>query len=80
MASITVRDIPDDIYHAIAQAAELNHRSINKEIIAGLEKSFLPHRISVEEELRQLDELHARIGTIDWTDEQIDAAKREGRE
>lgn len=79
MASITVRDIPDDVYRAIAAAAEASHRSINKEIVACLERAFRSRRISIEEEFRRLDELHERIGRFDLTDETIDEAKREGR-
>jgi len=79
MASITVRGIPDDIYRAIAQAAELNHRSINKEIIASLEKLFRVRRISVEDELRELEELRKSLGP-DFTWGDIDEAKNWGRE
>jgi hypothetical protein len=78
MASITVRDIPDDIYGAIAEAAELNHRSINKEIIACLERSFRVSRLSVEEELRDLEELRKSLGP-DFTWGDFDAAKKWGR-
>ena len=79
MATTTVRDIPDDLYRALAEAAAGNHRSINKEIIARLEASFRSRRMSLEEEFRRLDELHDRIGRFDLTDEEINAAKREGR-
>ena len=79
MASITVRDIPDVLYQRLGEAAAQNHRSLNKEIIARLEASFRSRRVSVEEELRQLDELRRRIGTFEVTDEEINAWKRSGR-
>ena len=78
MASITVRDIPDDVYRAIAEAAELNHRSINKEIIASLEKLFRTQRLTVEEELRDLADLRKSLGP-DFTWGDFDAAKEWGR-
>ncbi|MDR9364299.1 MAG: Arc family DNA-binding protein [Balneolaceae bacterium] len=36
--SITIRDIPDDVYAKIKKQAELHHRSINSEVIVYLKK------------------------------------------
>ncbi|MCC6166009.1 MAG: Arc family DNA-binding protein [Caldilineaceae bacterium] len=38
MATITVKNIPDDLYLALKQAAEANHRSVNREIIVRIEQ------------------------------------------
>ena len=37
MASMTLRDIPDDLHRWLKQQAQAHHRSINKETIAALE-------------------------------------------
>lgn len=42
--SITIRDIPDDIYEKLKQQAELHHRSINSEVIVNLKKMVQSHR------------------------------------
>ena len=41
MPAITVKNIPDDLYENLKLAAQVNHRSINSEIIACLEKELL---------------------------------------
>ena len=40
MTNITVRDIPEAIYQKIKQEAVANKRSINSEIIYGLEQNY----------------------------------------
>jgi antitoxin FitA len=53
MPSITVKNIPDSIYKKLKQQAETQHRSMNSEIIACLERSVEPNRVSADEILRQ---------------------------
>ncbi|MDJ0703039.1 MAG: Arc family DNA-binding protein [Leptolyngbyaceae cyanobacterium MO_188.B28] len=45
MASITVKNIPDDLYEKLREAATLNHRSVNSEIIVCLERVLAPYRL-----------------------------------
>ncbi|MBM4220802.1 MAG: Arc family DNA-binding protein [Gammaproteobacteria bacterium] len=62
--TITLKNIPDDIYASLKSAAEANHRSLNSEVIACLERVLLPARISPEAHLAQArrirDELKGR--------------------
>jgi plasmid stability protein len=44
MATITVKNIPDDLYLALKQAAEATHRSVNGEIIARIEQTLRRER------------------------------------
>lgn len=37
MATLTIRDIPDELHGWLKQQAEAHHRSVNKEVIAALE-------------------------------------------
>lgn len=37
MATMTLRDIPDDLHRWLKQQAQAHHRSVNKEAIAALE-------------------------------------------
>ena len=37
MATMTLRDIPDDLHRWLKQQAEAHHRSVNKEAIAALD-------------------------------------------
>lgn len=62
--TITLKNIPDDIYASLKRAAEAQHRSINSEVIACLERVLLPARVSHEAHIvqaRQIrDELKGR--------------------
>jgi len=53
MPSITVKNIPDSIYNKLKQQAQAHHRSMNSEIIACLERTVEPKRVSPDEILRQ---------------------------
>jgi antitoxin FitA len=50
-ATITLKNIPDDIYASLKLAADAHHRSINSEAIACLERVLMPARASTEEHL-----------------------------
>ena len=39
MRTITVKNVPDDIYESLKQSAAENRRSINREVIICIEKS-----------------------------------------
>ncbi len=44
MRTITVKNIPDDIYENLKQSATENRRSINSEIIVCIESTVLSHK------------------------------------
>ncbi len=47
MASITVKNIPQELYEKLKITASLNHRSLNNEMINCLESVLMPQRLSV---------------------------------
>ncbi len=47
MTTITVKNIPDDLYERLKQAAKTNHRSINSEIIACIESGVRPRPLDI---------------------------------
>ena len=49
MASITVKNIPADLYERLKQRAKVNHRSINSEIIICIEEAVLNQRLDLRE-------------------------------
>lgn len=51
VATITLKNIPDEIYDSLKQAADAHHRSINSEAIACLERVLLPSKASNEERM-----------------------------
>ena len=79
MASLTIKNIPDDLYKNLKISANMHHRSINSELIHCLETVLLPKKLSPAEL-----ELNARLlrGKVkaDLIDSaEIDEAKRAGR-
>ncbi len=79
MAAITVKNIPDDLYARLKQVAHLNHRSINSEIIVCIERALINQRMSTEEILARARELRAYTEKTPIKEEEITAAKRDGR-
>jgi len=61
MPSITVKNIPEPIYNKLKQQAEAQHRSMNSEIIACLEQSVEPKRVSPDEILRQARMMRKKV-------------------
>jgi len=62
MATVTVKNIPDELYDRLKSVAEINRRSINSEIIMCIEKTVTSRRINhdeVIENARQLRQLTA---------------------
>jgi antitoxin FitA len=64
MTTITVKNIPDDVYQRLKVAAQSNRRSINSEVIWRIEQSLGGRAASPEtilseaRELRRLTENH----------------------
>jgi len=79
MKNITVKNIPEGIYERLKEAAETNHRSLNSEIIACLERSVVLQRLDVEETIRRADEVRARIKGPKLTTAEIIRARDRGR-
>ena len=49
MATITIKNIPEDLYERLKQSARAHHRSINGELISFMERMLLPTAPSIEE-------------------------------
>mgnify|MGYP006300917687 CR=1 FL=1 len=79
MPTITVRDIPDKIYERLKASAELNHRSINGEIIACIERHLTSQEIYVEAFLLKARTLRRKTAGHAITDAEIAQAKADGR-
>ncbi|MFW6063430.1 MAG: FitA-like ribbon-helix-helix domain-containing protein [Chloroflexota bacterium] len=79
MATITVKNIPDDLYEKLKEQAAAHHRSINSEIIACIENAVRSRRIDPEAEIARARMLRERLGDFYTTEEEITRAKREGR-
>ena len=80
MATITFKNIPDDLYEQLKQAAKAHHRSVNSELIHCLEKTFKPTPVSAAELAQKAHALRSRVNTKQLDPEEIHAAINQGRE
>ena len=79
MRSITIKGIPDPLYKRIKQRAAQHRRSINSEVIVCLEEVVTAPRLDPKAYLARVDALRERLALPPLTDEELRAAKKEGR-
>jgi antitoxin FitA len=77
--TLTLKNIPDDVYDRLKQSAVTNRRSMNSEAIVCLEAALLPNRLTSAERLARARELRAALPKGRFRARNIDAMKREGR-
>lgn len=79
MPALTIKNIPDDLYRRLKEAAKVHHRSLNSEILYCVERTLGTYRIDIAEHLAAAKALRAKTANHPLTDEQLSAAKNEGR-
>lgn len=79
MPAITIKNIPDDLYKALKNTAENHHRSINSEVIVRLKQALLPHLMTPQDKLSNIQRLRAQITPNIITADDIEDAINEGR-
>lgn len=79
MATITLKNIPDDLYAALKAQAKAHRRSINGEVIHCLEAALRPRAISVDERLARLRALRSEIAQGTVSTGEIEQAIEDGR-
>jgi antitoxin FitA len=77
--SLTLKNIPDDVYARLKTSAQEHRRSLNKEAIVCLESALSPARPSVAQRLEYARLLRAELGGATFLADDIDTLKREGR-
>jgi plasmid stability protein len=75
MPTITVKNIPPDLYARLKELAEANHRSINSEIIACLEQSVSGRRLDPDTLLANARKLREKTSGYTISDEEFNQAK-----
>jgi antitoxin FitA len=78
MPTITVKNIPEDVYERLKEQAKRNRRSINSEIIMLIERAVMSYRIDPEEILESARVIRESLNFV-ATEEEINRAKNEGR-
>lgn len=76
--TLTLKNVPDDIYQRLKWSADTHRRSINSEAIVCLEAVLVPARTSPKERLARARVLREKLGA-DFKAADIDDFKRAGR-
>lgn len=79
MATITIKNIPDDLYNELKLRAARNRRSINSEIIMLIERNFRSYKPNPEEIEMQARKIREMTAHYFLTDKELNQAKNEGR-
>jgi len=79
MPTITVKNIPPDLYERLKQAAAANRRSINSEIIVCVDQTLRSQNIPVAEALKRARQLRVQTKKHPIGDAAFTRAKASGR-
>lgn len=79
MPSMTIKNIPDELYERLKESAHEHGRSINNEAIFCLKRALRGGRIDPEAFLARTAALRTQISRAPLTDEILRAAKDAGR-
>ncbi len=75
-ATLTLKNIPDDVYDRLKLSAQAHRRSMNSEVIVCLESALLPTRLSPNERLARARKLRAALPLGKFKASDIDTLKR----
>lgn len=79
MKTLSIKNVPDDIYFRLQAQAQRNHRSMNGEVIAVLNQTLPNHLQDVMDVLEQARRVRAMWTGPPITIEEIQQAIDEGR-
>lgn len=77
--TLTLKNIPDDVYARLKHAAGLHRRSLNSEAIVCLEAVLRPTRLASGERIARARELRAALPHDQFRACDIDILKKQGR-
>lgn len=77
--TITVKNIPQDLYDKLKNRALRNHRSVNREIISIFEKALTVRHFDKDDILISARTLRGKTSKFYMTQDFIKKAKEEGR-
>jgi plasmid stability protein len=79
MTTITLKNIPGNVYKKLKKQAEINRRSINSEIIVCIERSLQSKRVDPDFLLLKARQLREKTAAFPVSDDDFEKAKAAGR-
>ena len=77
--SITLKNVPDDLYDCLKRSADFNQRSINGEAIACLARALTPTGGATPERLARARQIRERLDPARFAKLDVRSAIRRGR-
>lgn len=77
--TLTLKNIPDEVYERLKGAAAMHRRSLNSEAIVCLETVLTPGRLAPRERLERARSLRTGLKPGAFGAKTLDAIKRQGR-
>ena len=79
MPALTIKNIPDELYDRLKEAARAHRRSLNSEILYCVERTLVPYKTDVSAHLAIARKLREKTASYTLTDELLVSAKNDGR-
>ena len=79
MPALTIKNIPDELYDRLKEAARAHRRSLNSEILYCVERTLIPYKTDVSGHLAIARKLREKTASYTLTDELLVSAKNDGR-
>ena len=79
MPALTIKNIPDELYDRLKEAARAHRRSMNSEILYCVERTLVPYKTDVSGHLAIARKLREKTASYTLTDGLLDTVKNDGR-
>ena len=79
MPTLTLKNIPDDLYRELKEAAKAHRRSMNSEILSCVETTIGTRKIDVTRHLATARSLRIKTEKHPVTEDELTVVKNEGR-
>jgi len=79
MATLTIKNIPDELYEKLKRSAEANRRSINSEIIVCIERTVTSHRVDPDAVIAKARTLRSLTAADPIENDEFNQTKAAGR-
>lgn len=79
MATLTIKNIPEEVYERLKRRAKVRRRSINQEVIAVIERALETPPIDVDAALERTRKIRELTAQYRIRDDELEQWKNEGR-
>lgn len=77
--TLTLKNIPDELYSVLKQAAQLHRRSLNSQAIVCLESVLMPQLAPVQDRLARARQLRQNLAPGVFDAQDIERFRNQGR-